>query len=64
MSELDRLLYPTFFELVREPTPKKFRRCNKCGIKFLSKSFGNRNCGRCVAANNRASVLSSEVYQC
>jgi len=68
MSKLSAILHESFHDLInrdytqeqlnreaglKKMNQKKKRGCLKCGVSFLSDSYGNRTCGSCAAQNKR-----------
>jgi len=51
-----------FYSLVHKKGVKKHRTCLICGIRFLSKHAGHRQCGTCSAVVNRHSRYYIEGY--
>lgn len=48
-----------FYSLVGRKGSKGERSCLRCGVKFESSGFHNRNCGSCNSNNKRASLNST-----
>ena len=61
-SEIDNLISPTFFSLVKPATVRKKRKCIgvNCGKVFESASSSNRLCSDCKFKANKSSNRALE----